>query len=47
MLHKLDYSEEVSQSYILLPSENFRLYVTTIERMSFQDDIPSSPMDNF
>ena len=27
--------------------DNCRLYVTTMEAMSFQDDIPSIPIDNF
>ena len=28
-------------------TDNCRLYVTTMEAMNFQDDIPSVPVDNF
>ena len=28
-------------------ADNFRLYVTTMKEMNFQDDIPSNPTDNF
>ena len=28
-------------------ADYFRLYVTTLEAMNFQDDIPSIPIDNF
>ena len=28
-------------------ADNCRLYVTTIKAMNFQDDIPSTPIDNF
>ena len=28
-------------------ADNFRLYVTTMKAMNFQDDIPSIPIDNF
>ena len=28
-------------------ADNFRLYVTTMKAMNFQDDIPSIPIDDF
>ena len=28
-------------------TNNCRLYVTTVKAMNFQDDIPSTPVDNF
>ena len=28
-------------------ADNYRLYVTTMKAMTFQDDIPSIPIDNF
>ena len=28
-------------------TDNYRLYVTTMESMNFQDNIPSIPVDNF
>ena len=45
---KLEYSEDVSQSSEDFDAaDSFRLYVTTMKAMNFQEVIPSISIDNF
>ena len=44
---KLEYSEGGQPFLDFETADNCRLYVTTMNAMNFQDDIPSIPIDDF